>query len=359
MAKIKDVALKAGVSVSTVSNVLSGKKYVSEALSKRVMAAVNELGYQADPIAQILKTSKSYMVGVISTEMSGLFFPNVLKGLYRVLKQNGYNLQVFEADGTYDPQNSWERVLEGVRSFVNYRMDGIVLTTVFPAELEERYINKILKMLETDRKIAIISLNEDYTRFGIDSVYEDHYKGAKKAVKHLIEKGCANIAHITGPIYHQVSIDRMNGYRDAMAEAGLPVYEDQISNGDYTHQSGYKCMKRILKKKLGFDGVFVANDQMGAGAICALREAGYRIPEDVKVIGYDNVFISTMLDPPLSTIHVPKISLGERGGELLIDQMKQGGAFIRKAIAVELETKLIERRSTSLEAAHNCSISEW
>lgn len=359
MASIKDVARRAGVSISTVSNVLSGKKYVSGTLSKRVMAAVEELDYQADPIAQILKTNRSHTVGVIATEIGGLFFPSVLRGLYTVLNKNGYNLQVFETDGTRDPENSWKRMLEGVRNFVDYRVDGIVLTTVFPAELEEYYINRILKMIDGERKIALVSLNEDYTRFGIDSVFENHYAGAEKAVNHLIQKGCTKIAHITGPIYTQVSSDRLNAYRDTVLQAGLQLNEDQIASGDYTHQSGYRAMKEIIRRAPDFDGLFSANDQMCIGAMLALREAGYKIPEDVKVIGYDDLFISAMLEPPLSTIHIPKHSLGERGGELLIKRMQEDDGQEHKATVLELETRLIERKSTSLDSSGNWALSDW
>lgn len=359
MAKIKDVARRAGVSVSTVSNVLSGKKYVSEALSIRVMDAVNELGYQADPIAQMLKTSKSYTVGIVSTEIGGVFFPSVLKGLYDILRKNGYNLQVFEADGRDDHHKTWERVLEGVRNFVDYHVDGIVLTMMLPMDMEEVYIHKILKMTRKNRRIPIVCLNGDCTCFGIDSVYDNQYKGATKAVSYLIEKGCTNIAHITGPIYTHSSTDRLKGYRDAMDKAGLVVNEDQIAYGDYTHQAGYKCMKEIIQKAPGFDGVFGSNDMICFGAMRALREAGYRIPEDVKVIGYDNTFICDMLETPLSTIDVQKHLMGERAGELLIEQMNREDSDGYEAVAFELEGRLIERKSTFIDAMPNGFDSEW
>ena len=158
MVSIKDVAQRAGVSISTVSNVLNGTKFVSETLRRRVMTAVEELGYQASPIARSMKSSRSHTVGVISTDIGGLFYPYVIKGLYNRFSQSGYNVHVFETDGVHDPRSSWERVVDGVRHFVEYRVDGIVLTSVFPANMEAYYADRILKLVQNSGKdIAVVS----------------------------------------------------------------------------------------------------------------------------------------------------------------------------------------------------------
>ncbi len=359
MASIKDVAQRAGVSISTVSNVLNGTKYVSENLSRRVMAAVEELGYQANPIAKNMKSSRSSTVGIISTDISGLFYPYVIKGLYNTFSQSGYNVQMFETDGVHDPQNSWEKAVEGVHRFVDYRVDGIVLTSIFPASMEEYYVNRILRIIRgAPKDIALVSLETDFTRYGIDSIYANSTAGAERAVDHLLLKGCRRIAHITGPIFTRVSIDRLTGYKNAILRAGLPVDEDLIGYGDYSHLSGYKAMKDILARGGDFDGAFIANDQMAVGAMRALREAGRRVPEDVKVIGYDDVFISCVLEPPLSTVHVLKRTMGESGAKLLIDRM-QGAARRKGPVAVELPTRLVERRSTCADAPDDWILSDW
>ena len=358
MSSIKDVAQRAGVSISTVSNVLNGTKYVSEDLTRRVLIAVEELGYQANPIAKNMKSNKSFTVGIISTDIGGLFYPYVVKGLYNTFNQNGYNVQMFETDGVHDPQNSWEKAVEGVRHFVDYRVDGIVLTSIFPANMEEYYVNRILHMIHSPKEIALVSLETDFTRYGIDSVYANSVAGAERAVDHLILKGCRKIAHITGPIFTRVSIDRLKGYRNAIKRVGLREDNALVGYGDYSHLSGYKAMKDILGRVSDFDGVFVANDQMAVGAMRALHEAGRRIPEDVKVIGYDDVFISCVLEPPLSTIHVLKRTMGESGASLLIDRM-QGTARKKAPIAIELETKLVPRRSTCIDAPDDWILSDW
>lgn len=358
MSSIKDVARRAGVSISTVSNVLNGTKFVSDNLTRRVLIAVEELGYQANPIAKSMKSNRSYTVGIISTDISGLFYPYVVKGLYNTLSQNGYNIQMFETDGVHDPQNSWEKAVEGVRHFVDYRVDGIVLTSIFPANIEEYYVNRILRMIDGPKKIPLVSLETNLTRYGIDSVYANTVAGAERAVDHLILKGCQRIAHITGPIFTRVSIDRREGYRNALRRAGMPVDDALVGYGDYSHLSGYKAMKDILGRAPDFDGVFVANDQMAVGALRALHEAGRRVPEDVKVIGYDDVFISCVLEPPLSTVHVLKRTMGESGAKLLIDRM-QGTAHRKSPISIELETHLVERRSTNANAPDDWILSDW
>lgn len=358
MCSIKDVARRAGVSISTVSNVLNGTKRVSEELTRRVMIAVEELGYQANPIAKSMKSSKSHSVGIISTDIGGLFYPYIIKGLYGVLSQAGYSVQVFETDGARDPQHSWERVIEGVRRFVNYRMDGIVLTSIFPANMEEYYAQRILELAHREKKIPLISIETDFTRFGIDSIFADSFEGAIQATEHLIQKGCQKIAHITGPMFTRVSIERLAGFRSALEKANLPIIEDCIANGDYSHLSGYKAAKEILTKNTDFDGIFIANDQMALGAMRALRESGKRIPEDVKVIGYDDVFISSVLEPPLSTMHVLKRTMGERGAEVLLKRM-QGDISEEQVVSVKLEARLVERRSTNAAAVDDWILSDW
>ena len=359
MVSIKDVAQRAGVSISTVSNVLNGTKFVSETLRRRVMTAVEELGYQANPIARNMKSSRSHTVGVISTDIGGLFYPYVIKGLYNRFSQNGYNVHVFETDGVHDPRSSWERVVDGVRHFVEYRVDGIVLTSIFPANMEAYYADRILKLVQNSGKdIAIVSLETDFTRYGIDSVYANSVAGAERAVDHLVLKGCGRIAHITGPIFTRVSIERLTGYRNAMARAGLEVREAWIANGDYSHPSGYKAMDEILRRAPEIDGLFVANDQMAVGAMRRIHEAGLRIPEDIKVIGYDDVFISCVLEPPLSTMHVLKRTMGEHGAQLLIDRI-EGRSASRRAIAIEMEARLVERRSTNPQAPDDWILSDW
>lgn len=352
MSSIKEVAGKANVSISTVSNVLNHTKFVSPELTQRVLDAVSELDYQANPIAKRMKSAKSNVVGIISTEIVGVFYPYVIKGLYNEFTSHGYNVHMFETDAISDPHNSWEKLMAGVRNFTDYRVDGIVLTATLPAKEEKNYVNRILDMVSREKKIPVVSLETDLTGYGIDSICCDSFKGAECAVMHLIEKGCRKIAHITGPIFSRVALDRLNGYKSALKKAGLPVEDKLIINGDYLHQSGYFAAKKLLET-VDFDGLFVANDQMAIGAMTALKEFGVQIPEDIKVIGYDNVFISNIVTPPLSTMHAPKKSLGEMGADLLIKRI-EGQLSDTKAIKIDMETRLIVRQSTD-PAAHD----EW
>jgi DNA-binding LacI/PurR family transcriptional regulator len=152
------------------------------------------------------------------------------------------------------------------------------------------------------------------------------------------------------------------GYRNAMARNGLVIDDSRmIANGDYTHKSGYMAMKELLKKMPDIDGVFVANDQMSVGVLKALSEAGKRIPDDVKVIGYDDVFISSVLEPSLSTIHIQKIAMGKKAAELLIDQIENNEKVPVQdpGHAVEIDTKLIIRKSTVKNALDDWILVDW
>ena len=357
MSSIKDVAKKAQVSISTVSNVLNHTKFVSPDLTQRVLEAVEDLDYQANPIAKSMKSAKSNTVGIISTDIIGVFYPYVIKGLYNEFTRQGYNVHMFETDAINDPMNSWDKLLVGIKHFTDYRVEGIVLTSILPADSEKHYVSQILKMVNGERKIPLVSLETDLTGYGIDSICCDSFHGAECAVNHLIEKGCRKIAHITGPIFTRVSLDRLAGYKYALEKAGLSVDENLIANGDYLHQSGYNAVKEILKKS-EFDGLFVANDQMAIGAMAALREEGFRIPDDIKVIGYDNVFISNIVEPSLSTIHAPKRSMGETGANLLMKRIK-GQLKDQVPVKINLDTQLIVRQSTDPDARDEWEKNDW
>lgn len=221
MSSIKEVAKKAGVSISTVSNVLNRTKYVSPELTARVMEAVNALDYQANPIAQNMKSARTHTVGIISTDITGVFYPYVIKGLYNEFYKHGYAVQMFETEAMTDPLHSWDRMIEGVRRFSDYRVDGIVLTSIFPASIEEYYVNKILKIVNGEKKISLVSLETDFTRYGIDSIFCNSFLGAKCAVNHLIEKGCKKIAHITGPYLHVSRLTGLQGIMPRLKRPGL------------------------------------------------------------------------------------------------------------------------------------------
>jgi DNA-binding LacI/PurR family transcriptional regulator len=357
MITINDVAKRAGVSISTVSNVLNKNKFVSEELIQRVSYAVRELEYTANPIAQKMKFKRTKTIGVISADLCGLFYPYVLKGIYKALNSKGYRLIVMDTEGINDNIGSVKKLRDGITSLVNDRVDGIVFSSTVPEEMEADIISDVMKLSSSRKNTAFVCVEKDMSKFGIDSIYANSEAGADIATTHLIDVGCERICHITGPCYFTVAQDRITGFKNAMRRRGFEVDNSRmLANGDYTHKSGYLAMKELFYKMPNLDGVFVANDQMSVGAMKAIVEAGKRIPEDVKVIGYDDVFIASALEPSLSTIHVQKYIMGMKAAELLIAQIENNAT---PGTAVELSSTLMIRRSTVKDAPEDWILVDW
>jgi DNA-binding LacI/PurR family transcriptional regulator len=360
MVTIHDVAKRAGVSISTVSNVLTKNKFVSDDLIRKVNAAVQELKYSANPIAQKMKIKYTKTIGIITADLCGLFYPYVLKGMYDILNTKGYRLNILDSEGSHDNLGSIKKFQESIAGLVRDRVDGIVFASTVPEEIEAGIIRDMMNLPSFRKSIGFVCIEKNLSKYGIDSVFADSEAGAEMAVAHLIEIGCRRIGHITGPFFVTIAQDRVRGYKNAMKRKGLEVDDDRmIAHGDYTHRSGYMAMKELLRKMPDIDGVFAANDQMSVGALKALFEAGKRIPEDVKIIGYDDVFISSVLDPPLSTIHVQKYRMGKNAAELLLTQIEENKEPSSLGTMIKLESNLVIRKSTVKNAPDDWILVDW
>lgn len=358
MSGIKDVAKKAGVSISTVSNVLNKSRYVSPELVQRVEAAVEELAYEVNPMGRGLKNNKTGTIGVITEDMCGVFYPYVLKGINEIALQRGYQLTICDTQGTYGDQTALQREREYFQKFVASRVDGIIFVSLVPNEKKEEYFAEIKQMAKRYKDIALVSIERDFTSEGIDSVFFDGFANAKIAVQHLVDCGCRKICHITGPLALQIAQERVVGYRQCMEENGLPVDEARmIAHGDYSHQSGYSAMKQLLASTPDLDGVFCGNDQMAIGAIKYLKETGKRIPEDIKLIGYDDVFLASVVEPSLSTIHIQKMHVGIEAAKMLFDRIDSEDEL--EVRGVKREGRLVVRKSTVKDADEDWDIIEW
>ncbi|MCL2318534.1 MAG: LacI family transcriptional regulator, partial [Treponema sp.] len=270
MVTIHDVARRAGVSISTVSNVINKNKFVSADLARRVNAAVQELKYTANPIAQKMKIKNTNTIGVITADLCGLFYPYILKGMYDIFNAKGYRLIILDSEGVHDHFGSIKKFQESITGLVKDRMDGIVFASTVPEEIEAGIIQEAMNLPSFKKNTAFVSIEKNLSKYGIDSVFTDSETGGGIAVSHLIETGCKRIGHISGPFFVTIAQDRVRGYKNAMSRYGLEVDERQmIAHGDYTHKSGYMAMKELLVKMPDIDGVFVANDQMSVGAMKA------------------------------------------------------------------------------------------
>lgn len=351
MTGIKEVAKKAGVSISTVSNVMNEKKPVSPELRARVLEAIEELQYEVNPVGRGLKSNKTNQVGVIVPSFNQVYFPAVLQGIHEAGIKYGYAISVFETNGDVELEKQHVRFLQHSWS------DGIILASYANGEniSDRKYIRSLVESGNRKKAIPVVSL-ENVLDPGIDAVVIDNQNAAATAVNHLISLKHRSIAHIAGPLRFQIGNLRLKGYQETMRKAGLTVDEALIEEGDYSPISGYNAMKRLLKKEKHFSAVFAATDQMGIGTIRALLDEGYRVPEDVAVIGIDNNFPSTLITPPLSSVNLPKFDLGYQAMQLLSERMKDPA---RPRCVITLQSELVVRKSTSSTGSDTWNLVGW
>lgn len=345
---IRDVAQRSGVSIATVSNVLNNRCNVSDELRAKVLQAVEDLDYVANPIARSMRNSKTFIIGVIVVDLNCIFFAPMLKGIQNVTSKAGYSII------TYDSNYDGELEKRYVRMMKNNLADGLIIAGLSDAENKSFY-ERIMRT-DTGRPFPIVSLENNLCDIGIDSVYIDNEAAALTAASHLIELGCRRILHIKAPRATSSHSLRCMGYRKALSQAGIPYDPSLEVNGDFSAASGYNVVQAMLRTGVSFDGIFAANDQMAVGAIRALCNAKIPVPEKVKIVGFDNTFISSIVNPSLTTINVPIYKMGMAAATQLLERLESPGS---NAVSIRMDYELIIRRSTMASAQTNWDMVYW
>jgi LacI family transcriptional regulator len=330
----QDVADFAGVSRTTVSLVLNDVEgiNISPETRQKVRDAAEKLGYIPNATAQALATRRARAIGLVMTRSphhiaSDTFLPQILAGLLDVVKQHKLRLLIESVEAEHQ-----DRVyLELARA---KHIDGMILLTPRIDDIG------LKKLEEVDIPSVLMGKLADSNLFSVDV---DNRQAAKKAVKYLLGLGHTRIACISNaPPSYSASPDRILGYKDALLEAGIPPDDELIQFADFDPQSGFKCMQTLLSSGINFTAVFVASDNVAMGAKSALREAGLRIPEDVSIIGFDDIPWARYSDPPLTTIRLPAQELASEACMVLLGLMK--GSEPKEQHTV-LDTELVVRRS--------------
>jgi LacI family transcriptional regulator len=292
---IHDIAREAGVSPSTVSRVLNGNVPVAAEKRAAVLAVVNKLNYRPSAMAQGLARGRTAAIGVLTQSISSPFYGEILRGVEQGLSGSGYHTVFTSGNWRTDEE------LVALDLLSERRVDAlIVLAGLLPDEPLRRVAEK-LPLVIIGRSIAGIESH----CLGIDNV-----QGAYTATRYLIELGHHRIAHITGPGSHQDAQDRREGYSRALDEAGLVVDPRLIVEGDYTEQSGLLAVGALFSRAALFTAIFAANDQTAYGARLALFRRGIRVPEDVSLVGFDDLPGAAYTMPPLTTVRQPTFDMG-------------------------------------------------
>jgi LacI family transcriptional regulator len=322
----QEVADLAGVSRTTVSFVLNDVPGVriSEETRQKVLRAVKELGYFPHAAARSLATRKSYLIGFVLCQspdrvFSDAFLPEVLKGVSEVARSSGFRVLVESVEDITRPNAYIELVWE-------QRIDGLILSG---PRSDDEQLPKLRK-----EGFPVVLLGQ-LPGSGFPSVDVDNVSGAKKAVEHLIRLGHQRIGIITNaPPQYTGCAHRLEGYKKALLEHGLPYDEELVRYGDFTEESGYKAMKEMLP--LSPTAVFVASDLVAFGALAAIRELGLSIPKDVAVVGFDDVRLARYINPPLTTVRLPAYELGASAADMLVKIIKGEECEERLLLPTEL-----------------------
>jgi LacI family transcriptional regulator len=338
---MRDVAERAGVSVTSVSHVINKTRPVSYELRERVLAAMEELGYQPNRLARSLRSGKTQIIGTIVPDSADPFFAEVARGIEDTAFENGYSLILCNSDANLGKEAFYTDVL------LEKRVDGILFLAVGVST------ERILDLQQ--RGMPVVVVDRELPGVNVDSVVADNAGGGWSATCHLIDLGHRCIGYIAGPSDLTLSEYRHTGYCKALEEAGIAPDEDLVVRGAFDFESGYKAAHQLLAKSKRPTAIFACNDLMAIGAICAAVELGLQVPQDLSVVGYDDVPLASYSNPPLTTIAQPIYDLGVVAASLLLERLQDPSKPTRRIV---LDVELQIRRSTAALCASSARVDQ-
>jgi LacI family transcriptional regulator len=325
---IKDVAKLAGVHPSTVSRVINNDSRISEKTKNKVIYVVNKLGYTPNAIARGLKTKRTNTIGMLIPDMTNPFFAYLARGVEDAASENGFNIILCNSDEKLEKERTYLKILK------EKRVDGLILSSV---HIKDKSIFRLEKI-----KYPYILVSRDIAGLDKNCIIVNDIAGGTMATEHLIKLGHRRIAHITGPLKVKSAINRLEGYRIALKKNHIEYKEELVEEGDFRIAGGYKAMKKLLKLSELPTAIFAANDLVAMGAMQAIQQKKYHIPEDFCIIGFDDIKLASFVYPTLSTIRQPMLEMGALAVKILL-RIIRGGEFNQKKVV--LKPKLIIRES--------------
>jgi DNA-binding LacI/PurR family transcriptional regulator len=306
---MKEIARLAGVSLGTVSNVLSDLPTVREPLRVRVLEAVASLGYQPNQLARGLRRDKTNIIGMIISDVSNPFFSSVVKGAEDTAFKNGYRLFLCNSDNDFSKEEVYLRELQ------TYLPSGLIIMT--------SNINGSPALADAYRQAgsAVVYVDRLPPLWTGDTVTSRNEQGAYDATRHLIQLGHKRLAMITGSAARTNSEERVRGFRRALKEARLTVSPEYIQGGFFEKESGYQKAKLLLNMIPRPTAIFAANDLMAFGALAAIRDMGLQCPGDVSVVGFDNLDLTEVVTPPLTSVDQSGYQLGAVAAQVIADRI--------------------------------------
>jgi LacI family transcriptional regulator len=327
-----DVARRANVSQAMVSYIVNDNTTISipEETRQRILTAMDELGYVPNVMARRLQSSKTLTVAGIIPDIINPFYPLFERGIQDVTDQHDYDLIMYNTDGCKNKEQKY------LQSLLQGRVDGLI-GVFFHLSVKD-----LLPLIE--QNLFVVRLEAKYKKQGhlpIDNVYVDNIAAATTATNYLISKGHKNIGMLTsndGPAQC-----RELGYREALEKHHIPIDKRKIRGGSYNENGGYQAMHELIRQNVPLSAIFAANDLMAMGAMVAIREAGLTIPDDIAVVGFDDITSAKLVFPGLTTIAQPQRQMGQRAAEMLFERLN--GTVAEAGRSEEIPYKLIIRES--------------
>jgi LacI family transcriptional regulator len=330
---LRDVARAAGVHPATVSRALNEetRTLVNDETAKRVLKVAEELGYQPNPIARGLKTNRSYTIGVLIPDLTNPLFPPILRGIEDHLETAGYTPLTANTD------NDAERELLDAQTMRARQVDGIIAAT---ARRDHRLHDALL-----EAGIELVLVNRRQPDLPVSSATADDRLGMRLSVQHLIELGHTRIAHLAGPLDYSTGLDRYVGFHETMRAAGSEPDPDLVLVAEaFTESEGARLCRQLMADGRRFTAIAAANDLIALGCYDVFAERGVRCPEEVSLIGFNDMPFAARFQPPLTTIHIPHYEIGKSAAQLMLERLQDANSAPRQ---VMLRPSLVVRGSTA------------
>jgi LacI family transcriptional regulator len=329
---LKQVADKSGFSINTVSRALRDEADVKDKTKLVIQKLAREMGYIPNNVAKSLRLGRTKTIGVVSADSSNPFFAEVILGIENAASSHDYHILLVNTE------ESPAREREAINILVERQVDGLLLMPVCGEHSNVEYIKALtIPFLLVGRWLPGL---EDH------AILSDDYEKAKEITTLLLQNGHKDILHLAGPSFVSSSSDRLRGYRDALALADIPIREELIIETDGHTEDGHRQINALVRKELSFTAVFAFNDLVALGALRALKDAGFRVPKDVEVMGFDDLDYSRYLSLSLSSVRIPKQQLGRAAFEDLSEHMQDVDVPYRERT---LESRIMLRETTLIK----------
>jgi LacI family transcriptional regulator len=326
---IRDVAAAAGVSPATVSRVLNLKEDVNADLRRRVLAAVTDLGYRRNGPARSLRTRAAMVIGLIISDITNPFFTALVRGVEDRAQLAGYSVVLANADEDVGKEAHYLEVAAAEQ------MAGVLLS---PASSKMTSIDVLM-----ERGIPVVTIDRRLSSAAVDSVTVNNRQAALEAAEHLIRQGCRRVGFVAGPVQTTTGSGRLAGYRAALRAAGRTHDPALTAYADFRTEGGYAATRQLLRLPEPPDGLLIANNLMTVGGMQAIAEAGLAVPDEIAVVGFDDVNWATALRPPLSVVTQPTYEIGQVAAEMLLRRIGGEDSAPRRVV---LKATLVQRGSS-------------